>query len=29
MVGNVVISEADVLLYVVLIKTEEHVSYRE
>ena len=29
MVGNVVISEVDVLVYAVLIKAEEHVSYRE
>ena len=27
MVGNVVISEVDVLLYVVLTKAEKHVSY--
>jgi hypothetical protein len=29
MVGNVVISEVDVLTYVVLSVAEKHVSYRE
>jgi len=29
MTVNVVISGADALMYVVLSKTEEHVSYRE
>jgi len=29
MVGNVVISDVDVLMYVVLSVVEKHVSYRE